>query len=382
METWKKIGIIVLSVIMLFACVFDVWYIVLLLKNENTEIDFTNIWDEQQLSDGTTAPLMQVKYFKNTENNGVEMLDVQFSSVLTEDSEDLYTFGIQITGKSEFKFKWTYSSYSPNLWDTYYVYSLTKANSDMTITYYAGLNGDFSVITESRFNEMQLKVNTGEDIYKISFVQGDQKKNYSNLEQFHYFSFLWGETASYYQYTPLYIVSQIYTAIKGGASGTQHSKLLTFKDVFQVQQLINGKYEDVENTNSTLVTTVVNNYFVADIEITNSGATKAKQSLFGWINGSQSFNIAGDYSALEYIYGKSVIQVTFADCELVQTSDVNVYQLKLKDSFVSQYSQFKNTSVLDVVIDKDSNNLNDITITGFSDDGLAGFTIWQIEGVD
>ena len=97
--------------------------------------------------------------------------------------------------------------------------------------------------------------------------------------------------------------------------------------------------------------------------------------MFNCFAGNSNYNATDDYSSDDYFIGRTIVTADIYDFDLVQVLDNN-YCLKLKDSFINYYKQFKDSIYIDVVIDLDILEKLNFNFVGFTEDsGLDNFTI-------
>ncbi len=100
MSLWKKLGISLLSILIVACVTIDAWYLVVLYYGEDVVVVNTYEVGLQESTSGETNYFIEIKYYSNANNNGLEMLDIKFNYFIDEDQNDFYSQGLQYVANS------------------------------------------------------------------------------------------------------------------------------------------------------------------------------------------------------------------------------------------------------------------------------------------
>ena len=148
--------------------------------------------------------------------------------------------------------------------------------------------------------------------------------------------------------------------------------------MFNFKYYDNGVYVSEEDRETNKIDIRVNDYYVVKVEVIADGARQASDSLFNNIKGSASFTLTGNYEENDYYFGRSIINCTNKDFDLVLVGN-NKVALKLKNEFIENAKPYKDNIELNIVIDLEKLEEQGYEFVGFSkDSGLENFIIKEI----
>lgn len=409
MTKTKKVVIILASILAVIMAGICFWWLMVYLYSPNKIV--SNTWNIGSIStaDGSdTRDIIEIDYFSNKNRNGLEKLDIKWNYYQDETQDLIYSQGLQYIAnsgsdrlifdykadadkereynKDRFKMGWyTGEEYYDN-WGTY------RLDENFATRYNYQSYDDYKTVTNStnplNINS-KLKIQIGEDIYLLQFkgLNTPKEENFMYKKSSGYkFRLIagWTEYDLYYSYYDFdFFSSLILNALKTGQYGESGHFIFEFGDLFDYY-----KYDSESKTYLTEPLTGdaeekiikdTRSYYSIKVNIHADGAQKASEdSIFHMLHGNYNYNLNPDRVENGYFIGRSIINCTLYDFDLVQVHENNV-ALKLKDSFVNYYKRYKDTIVLDVVIDIDE--LEELGYSYFglaSDNGLNNFDIYKI----
>ncbi len=407
MSKTRKITIIlasILAVLMIGVCLW--WVLVYYLAPEKM---VSNTWNLSTLttSSGETRDIVEVDYYSNKNKNGLEKLDVKWNYFHDESRDSIYSQGLQYIAKSsgdKIRFNYQLDADKDRVPDKekadytwfdgkqyYNNWGMYRLNEDFASRYNYQSYDDYVNVSNSTNPlgfDSRLKIQIGDEIYAMKF-----KGNNSPTTEFLYqetgpyvFALFhgWTEYNLYYAYYDFdYFSAKIYDALQAGQYGKDGQFLFEFGDMFDYYKYDseNKVYSNTELKGDAAgkVIEEVKTYFSIKINVHADGAQKASEdSIFHMLHGNYNYNLNPDRVEDGYFVGRSIINCSLYDFELVKVHENNV-ALKLKEGFVNYYKKYKDTIVLDVVIDIDELEKLGYTYFGLAtDNGLKDFDIYKI----
>lgn len=407
MSKGKIITISILAIICAFCIGLDAWYLYVYFNGPEKIAAQTFKVGLQTLADGTEKPLAEIKLYNNA-------FEFKWNYILDEDRTDFYSQGTQIIGNNfgvnyqydpsteikttsgKFWWKENYISYCGR-----YVF-----NSDLDIyNYSSGNDFEDTLNTANQINDdtlfkLTLNVDGQNKVYAMKFKGGKDGNNFRNVVangrerivpkgigverrqvhdnrgQFNQIE-TWIDYFYYYDYS--WFLNLMYNSIQSLSVGVNHNIVFEFGDYFDYFEYDaeKGVYSEtsVDLDKAAKISAAIKSYYVIKCTIIDSDLIKASDSLFNCFAGNSNYNATDDYSSDDYFIGRTIVTADIYDFDLVQVLDNN-YCLKLKDSFINYYKQFKDSIYIDVVIDLDILEKLNFNFVGFTEDsGLDNFTI-------
>lgn len=387
MSIFKKIGIIVGTIVFALCLVVDIWFLKLKYftpkKTVSKVVEFDGVTIKD--FDGTliTVPFVSVKLFKGP----APALEIKFNYLLDENKEHIFSQGLQyishVVNPELFTSAYTdlelYSKdssfWSGKLYENYRRYIYVKPNYMRCDRYNYMSDDDYetTLISTNPINDssmFKISVDTGNGLAIYGLEMKDDidhttgKPKYSQEAYSHTNSYTEGfwdtYTISYdfyNKYTIDYLSSCIYDAVSSLPSGYNGDKLLEFGDVFDISEYDeDSKCYNVitDTTKLSLVSQRINTYLVAHVEVVDESLSSSTDSMFGVYKGSPNFNVDGETS--DYYIGRSNVIVTEEDFEIVTIGDTGYYSLILSDKFLNMYEPY--AGVIDLYVDVDLDNID------------------------
>lgn len=403
MSVGKKLGIVLLTLVMLGCVVIDSWYAYVTFFAPDKLVDNTYEVGLQVLEDETTDYFIKIKYHSNKNKNGLECLDIQFNYLLDESQTAFFSQGLQyVANTKEDKINWQYYvdesfskveiGYVADSWykqDRYYgffgSYRLTESTSK--VFNYASPDGynTTTLSTNPINNDSLFKIQLGTDLFNMKFKGADTQMQDNNFIYKEYggysFYLLWGVDNYNYYYTyydSYYFSKLIYDAMTTLKPGTQHAFVFEFGDLFNYYQYDpqKGSYSDTAMKNADSVIQGMKSYYSIYVEVSDDGVKNASDSLFNMLQGNANYT-TGEVITNDYFVGRTIVNCDISCFNLVQVID-NYYALKLKQEFIDFYLPTKDISVLSVAIDLDLLRAQGIEFYGFTkDSGLNQFGVFE-----
>jgi len=401
----KKLFTIFLTIVFILCLGVNVFYACVYFLKPDVLVASTFELSPMTNSDGTdTRCFLELKYYKNANDDGLEMFDVKYNYFIDETKKEFYSQGMQYVANSKtedisFVYKvnelyaptidktgqtlWLYHYYNKSFYGSMY--------SGKTSKLYNYMSGDDYKTTSISSNPINddtyFTIDLGDSgIYKMSFksLSGVDKDKYYDVTEDAYSEWkgLWSDFYNYYYYQVLdvnYFNYLLYNSVKDMPSGTNHNVLFEFGDMFNYYKYDEEKQQYLEqNVQGEMlekVIDVVQSYFVINVEIIDDGAKTARDSLFNSVGGNANFNMTGEYVSSDYFYGRDVISVNEYDFDYHKLDD-GTYELKLKEEFMSFYQNYKDDIVLEIEINSDTLSTKNINDWHFAEDsGLKNFVV-------
>lgn len=412
-----KIPLIIICSLLFIACIcVDAFYIYIKYFAGNKKVvSSTFELALQTLADGETKkPFLEVAYYSNKKNNGLELFDVKYNYLMDENKTNFFSQGLQYVGTKE---KSIYENFETFVLDDTYEKSYKKEGAwySGAVYYYHNWFGrytpdvynyqssnDYETTTLSTNpidNNSFFKIDLNGTIYGMRFKSnykiasdgnfiGQYKIGYEN--HFIYTDFDYGDFYAYMDHN--YFNKVLFYSIAGMKPGTDQYVIFEFGDLFDYyvfneststyNLVVKENFIDEArkiDKNAQIDTTgllgkvykEVKSYFAIKVSIFEDGAMRASDSLFNSVEGSQNYIKAGlkDEASIEdYFIGRSVIDLTINDFKLVQ--DGSSLELALTDEARNKWWPYRDKIVLRAYIA--SSDLND-NVKLFYDKSFDGF---------
>lgn len=404
MKKLKTFGIILAILVSIAFLAMDVWWLTIYKFAPDKVTSNTFNLSGLTTADGSiTKNFVEVNYMRNDNQKGLELFEVKFNYFTDENHETIFSQGLQYVGNTEEdKLTWTYYKdnsqtkgiylngtagwYNAN--NNYGYWGGYKTNEDETEMFTYQSSNDFAttLISTNDLSNSKFKVTIGEDNFLMGFKNknaemGTENFQYKETGAYHFY-LLWGNQDMKFYYSAYdvnYFAYLLFNAVNALPAGTNETALFEFGDIFDYYKESDtpNVYEEiaVDKANCPKIINDMKSYYGIKINVSADGVKKASESMFNCVAGNANFNLTGDYSNDTYFYGRSVIEVTIYDFDLVKIEEV-YFALKLKQDFIDEYLQYKNKIRLNIVIDTTIDEVNGLTYVGFTNDsGLDNFVI-------
>ena len=101
LSPWKKFWIVLLAIVSVACVTVDVWYAVIYFYGDEKLVINTYEIGLQETTSGDAKYFIEIKYFSNKNENGLEMMDIKFNYLLDENQDKFYSQGLQYVANSE-----------------------------------------------------------------------------------------------------------------------------------------------------------------------------------------------------------------------------------------------------------------------------------------
>lgn len=393
-----KKALIVIATILGIICIgLDLWCVLIYTYGDNKEVSNTILVDNLTTADGSeTKPFIEVNYYTNENENGLELFEIKFNYFVDENMTDFVSVGLQyVTDTSENDITWDKKAGYWHVtneerygflnlgyrmeYDRYYEYSVGENSSyyeyQSTDDYATTLGNTINPIRDtSRF-----KISIGDDIYSLGFKfykpEEDFYLGYAKLT-----SIATEDITSFYALVDQHLLAYtLFESMSEATYGSNNFTVAKFSNFFDYYKYDGSTYVAVDNVNNEKIRTDFENYYVMKINKYEDGATLATQSLFKTIKGDSTFNLNGDKVYEDYYYGRTIINVDIDNFDKEELEDGTI-KLVLKNTFIDDYDDYSKAILLDIDIVLDETYI----FAGFDDNLLDNFSVYDcsINGVD
>ena len=349
--------IVVISILMVFSLLSMAlyYYLPVIERNETFALS----------TDTNGNPYIEVEYWSNKENNGVELLDIRLHGYATaedfeKDDSVTYYKGIQFVGSDygSIKFEDTTKHWSISAF-TNTGHALTKMSNNKVYYYDYQNNIGFKSV-----NELD-----DEYRFKVSVGLGDEQELYFlKLLGLHLDStsrVLWHTNSYYTNYDLMYLANGLLGAARSNSEGNNSNGTLTIDvgTMFDYMKYSNNASEQVWastiNTETGKVYTFLQEFALVNFTVHSDGAKFASDSMFGIIADSSDFEYVNPDIKNTYLIGKQVVELTEKNFTITET----------KLDFTNRTKRFldNNNLNISIVIDLDNLNMEDIVYNGFAE---------------
>lgn len=400
MSMGKRIFISIISILMVVCVALIGWF--LYIKFYAPEKLIENTYEVGlQTTDDDTRSFIEVSYYSNENQNGLECLDIKFNYLLDENQTAFASQGIQIIANDEDDvIDWGYyidedSQFTSSSQGHWYDFANKVTNygffgsydvdeETASIINYASVNDyeDTTISSNPITDDTTFRIQLGEDLYLMKFKgTSDQYYSDANLYGSEYAGANWlGNRVyyDYYYYNNIYAFAyKIYQGLQSIQNGTSSSVIFEFGDMFNYYIYEDGQYTDTAIEDSTSVIANMKSYYSMLVHKSADGVQKASDSLFNCVNGNPTYNTTGDYTGDVYFTGREVVECDIFDFNLVEMSE-DACALKLTEEFLNKNLKNKDAICLSIKIDKEILKQKGIDYFVFAtDSGLENFTIFE-----
>lgn len=400
----KSVLISTLSIVLLICISICGWfaYIVFFAKQKASSTTFKV--GALTLADGSQQNLVEIQYFANKDNSGLEAFEIKFNYFMDEDREDFYSQGLQYTSADAYskisfdighnditsvkvdssgvlgwkkKYYECQNSYVPGATTNFFNYQEIAESNYVKSTHPIGLDSFFKIQLSETLALMQFK---GLDTPKDELTHLSEIRTYHNV---------W-EADTYHDmyaiYNAEYFSKLLYESIKSAELGANYDAVFEFGDLFWYYQATKDDNTVYERINEPVVVGTgefldpgkikdyIQSYYSIRIKTFEYGLQRAQDSMFKSVLGNTNYNSTGKYTSDDYFVGRTVIDCNVYSFEFVNDG-LNNLTLKLSDTFVNYYKKYKNSIVLNVVIDLDLIDNLGYVFTDFADDCFKEFKV-------
>ncbi len=391
MSTVQKIFAGILGIISLFCLGICSWYVYIVFFAPQKIVSNTYEVGMQTSAKGDEKYFMELKYFTNKNNNGLECFEIKYNYLLDENKSAFYSQGLQfVTNTTEDKLGFEYAV-EPNQakgekfgdkggWydnEDYYRFrgSYQLKSNATTYNYMSGDDYNTSLLSTNPISvESCFRVQLGDDIFLMKFKGKNTEMNDVNLAykeagDYHFYVVFGSQDYNFYyvQSDPFSFSYMLYNSLQSAELGTNRSAVFEFGDWFDYYKYENGVYQDTAFQNMDLVKTEMASYYAIKIEVVADGIQNSHESLFNRVHGSATYKMNGGYEDGSYFAGQNILTITQNDFDLVEVIE-GTYALKLSNQFLEAYQPYMKDIGFKVVIDLDWFKEKGYQFFGFTQD--------------
>lgn len=399
-----KNSLIFLLAIVMMACIFvSGWFVYVYFFGVNKAASKTFAIRNLTLADGREKSFIEIQYFSNADNSGVEAFEIVYNNFVDEDRDAFYSQGIQYVGSPSWGvvlgesvltypdttkfYKETGSWLAKNkYYRDYRSYTVSENITSMFNYQSYDDSGTWIASTNPLDYNSFFKINfSGEENVALMRFKGFNTPQ--NSETYLGRSYKSSGTYEYYyehyiMYDPQFLSVLLYNSVKTLDYGFNNDVVFEFDNLFDYYHYNeDGQLEQI-TTETTIGNQIVDldkiKYFVRsyyDIHITTYeyGLQRAQDSLFKCVCGDSSYNTTGNYASNEYFVGKTIIDCDVYSFERIGSGSNIV--LSLSDDFIAYYEKFKNSIILNIEIDLDLLTSLGYNLEGVVESSLANFKV-------
>ena len=361
-KTLKITLAITLSVLLLFSCFSMALYYFLPVIEKNVTYGLSE--------DKNGNPYIEVEYWSNKENNGVELLDIRLHGYATIDDFEkndpvTYYKGVQFVGDSYGSISFSYIQKQmqggPFVADTIYnCYYVPNVNC----YYYDYQNGVGFKSIKNLDSEYRFKVSLGsQDDSQLYFMKlSGVPENRTQIA-----SFLWYKSYNDDVINLNYLSKSLLYSIRANNKGMDAEGSITmdvglmFDFMEYSTNASNQHWVSVSDADeNSKIKTHIQEFALVNYKVHSDGAKFASDSMFGIIANSSDFEYTNPNFIDNYLIGRQVVNLT--------EKNFTISNGKLDFTSITKSFLRENESVnLIIEIDLDILHSQGISFTGFSD---------------
>ena len=335
MSLTKKLCIIASAILFVLCLGIDAWFLYIHLFGPEKVVFNTYEVGLQTSTNGDTRYFIELNYYSNENNNGLEMFEVKYNYFMDENQSSFYSQGLQyVANTASDKINWNFYADSTNTVgsnrvqiqgypvfkyeEDHWGFYANDENSSQQYNYASSDNYEHLMqSTNALEGDVNFRIQLGNDLYLMKFKrEKSEKTNKNYYGKFFGKSdfYLFFEKNYYYKYYSYYDVEffnqLLYNAVQSITPGTNSAMIFEFGDLFNYYEYDSqkGQYKDTELVETDKIKQEMMSYYAIKVNISADGVQKASDSMFKVVNGSASFNLTGDYSSDDYLDRKSVVR--------------------------------------------------------------------------
>lgn len=379
MPKWAKITFFILLIL----CVFiDAWWLTIKYTKPTKEADYRFIVNElKDVEDEEKRTIFTVNYYSNQNNNGEEMFELKINSLIDEDSQVVYSVGIQILGTKDKPISFNnlrlteYTGFSRTNYRDY-----TIINNDVYL--YNQSNGPTFGATDKINDNSSYLITIGDDYYKLAFKSKKYYEQNSNATEptTSTSNFLWRNSYVYQNFDINYLVADLYKAVQTCQNGISSTWAFKFaEDMFSYSKKVEGKdnvYEPIDtSTDGGKVINKIENYLCIKVNKYANGVQSSNDSLFKVVRNSPTYGIG---EKKEYYNSTQIIELNTFDFDY-ELQSLSNYKIKLKQSTKEHLEKLTYGFELKIVLDKQILDQNNINVIGFVENSdIYNYKIYNV----
>lgn len=380
------------------------WYIYVAFFAKQKATSTTFKVGELTLADGTSENLIEIQYFANKDNSGLEAFEIKYNYFLDEKRESFYSQGLQYVANnpySNIKFQQVHNDLTKVktgksgvlfLGTRYYECqnSIVLHDSAQRFNYQEVAEGNFIKSTNPIGLDSFFKIQIGETLALMKFKGLDTQKDTStSLGKSLFKNDFPAKDDShdmYLIYDQEYFSKLLYESVKSAELGANYEAIFEFGDLFwyyKATEEDNTVYERInepvavgngEYLDPGKIKDFIKSYYSIRIKTFEYGLQKSQDSMFNSVLGNTNYNSTGKYQSDDYFVGKTVINCNIYSFDF-ENDGLNNLTLKLNDNFISAHEKYKKSIVLSIEIDVDMLDNLGYELKGFNTKSFDGFVI-------
>lgn len=368
----KKVLMITLAIILTFCIFADLYgaYLAWFAPQSNIKVTVA-VNDLTTAEDESLTPIVEINYFANATGDGLEVFELKLNYFTGIDRITTYSTGVQYINP-KIDASYLFGEYD-GIDTTKNYYKLNWNNE----TYNYNNDGQISFLASEPINteNQYFLITIGDELVQMKFkgIQDQEEFNTIINEQ----SWLFGLFKSYsfaeqyWKYDADYFSADLYESIKTLPLDTNGNVTFKLQNLFDFSKDDGtGKFVKIEDSSQEyfeLLDVDFNNYFTIQINTHSNGLIVAEDSLFGIVRNKPNFNLYGPLG-IPYLFNMVVINLTEQDLNYTQIGSSNIFNYGIKESTIEQYAGQNVIFVIDIDTEilEESNILiwqNDGTIT-------------------
>lgn len=365
-KTFKSIASVFFSFLILFFVVADiVWvYFKFFAPDSFTEL-VVNASTVETVDD--KRAICEAVYYENVDGSGVELLDIKFNSYTDINKTSISSFGVQIIGSINSLELYSNHDYVVErgflgLPTVLYDYSsfihsdaYTKnRNLDKMFFYQESDNLNYANVTSSFDDFGYIRIDIDDTIYALK--PGVVRSEYT---------LFWEKRQCVSTFSDF--IAAIRDILQSCPIGN-FAKTFTFKDMFKLYEVQNGKYVDVSNQDNVFANLFIN------VTHYTTGAKTAKDSVFNMIQYDTNYSVSGSSLLDDHFSDNELYKLTEKDFYFTY-SDTDSGHIAVIKSECKNYLLSNDIKDLYIVIDKDYLTSIGCFYCGLSKSGLENFNV-------
>lgn len=397
METIKKIGIILGSLILTICLGLDIWFAVLYKTAPDKVVSWTFKVGNQEITDAKTG-IKTNKHFCEI-NVFDNVYEIKFNYLQDEEKNAFYSQGFQFIATSEsnkidFNNKKFKNVLKQDLVGTTGIFGLDKTYNRIlsgvnfenmkVLNYATDGNKDFESSNKISDN-YKFKLEIGEDIYILEFKNEDIdcSLNNSNFLQTTTKQMFVKNTYNEYRVSDVYMFAEIlYRSIENSTIRTGETTEILFElgDLFKYYKYDENskQYTEISVNSDSKVLADIKSYYSILVTVNEGNITSAQQSLFKMVDGNSNFKTS-DAVESDYFTGTTLLRVDEMDFDWISTENSGEYKFKLSEDFKKIYGDSNSKKLkLYIYIDADKLNSQGVKFAGFEENAFDNFNISKI----
>ena len=333
MSKTKITALIIAGIMLLYSlCAISLYLVITYFAPQKITEITVNAGALENVTDENEKWIINVEYYSNHANNGVEMLEVKFNYYMSDeelksDNPAVYSKGVQIVGDKENSIQFdSVCNYSQvNFWGI--------IGKSYTYNTYFSKYATYCYDTQNGISFASVQKLDSNNMFQISIGENNTAENYlmkflgkSNIKTDIYKFDIIGGSYDVYEYCDInYFMYKMLGVCRSNdvGYGADGKSTIDLGEIFAYKKMTNGAYGGEWLTNNSFMNDKLiqhfTNYFTIRIKTHENGATKASDSMFGMIEGKQEYEALGGAISDNYFHGEQTLTLTENDFDFLYT---------------------------------------------------------------